>query len=164
MGEEKTLKGSINPLMPFFLDESSPAAQKYNTIRDEDIWCFTCDLGFPYRKDNLINRYRDISKEAKPLVVAPTEENLQSKLINPLKNALACYMTGNCLGTIALCGMVAEMSAILLFEIFELKINGKILDETMQKQLFGSTFEKLGQDKRTKILYDYNLIDKKTKQ
>ena len=67
-------------------------------------------------------------------------------------------MVGNYLGTISLCGMVSEMLAILIFEVAGPGINGARMTETSQKELFGSSFEKLGQERRISILHAYNLI------
>ncbi|MFQ5965627.1 MAG: hypothetical protein ACE5KZ_15235 [Candidatus Scalinduaceae bacterium] len=73
-------------------------------------------------------------------------------------------MIGNYLGTISLCGMVAEMVAILLFEICDFKLNNKSMNEHDQKSLFGSTFEKLGQDRRVQVLYAYSIINDEIKK
>lgn len=59
--------------------------------------------------------------------------------------------------------MVSEMVTILIFEMSDFTINGKPLDEDSQKGLFGSSFEKIGQDRRVSILHTYNLIDEKIK-
>jgi hypothetical protein len=72
-------------------------------------------------------------------------------------------MLGNYLGTVALCGLVAEMFAMLLLESTDFSINGKPMDEAKQKALFGTTFEKLGQEKRIDILVAYDVIDQSLK-
>ena len=72
-------------------------------------------------------------------------------------------MLGNYLGTISLCGMVAEMLAILLFEIAELEYHGKKMTRTDERGLFGNSFERLGRDRRVSILYANRLIDKELK-
>ena len=70
---------------------------------------------------SLIKRYKEISKEKVRFFAAPAEERILNKLVWPLRNAKASYMVGNYLGTIALCGMVSEMVAILLFDISDFK-------------------------------------------
>ena len=65
-------------------------------------------------------------------------------------------MVGNYLSVIALCGMVAEMVAIFLWELEDLK-----LDEEAE---FGRVFEKCGQKRRTKILTDYKIITEENKR
>ena len=77
----------------------------------------------------------------------------------PLRNAKAAYMCGNYLSTIALCGMVAEMVAILLFEISGFQLNNKPMSDKDQIAVFGRKFEKLGQERRVKILAAYSIID-----
>jgi hypothetical protein len=164
MNKERKFQAAINPLLFQFFDEASPVPSTYDYIRSEEVLDYLCKPELNFNKDILINRYRDIIKEAKQLIAIPAEKNILDKLIWPLKRALVSYMTGNCLGTIALCGMVAEMSAILLFEICEFRLNDKVMDEEMQKKIFGFTFERLGQERRINILQAYSLIDEKTKK
>ena len=55
--------------------------------------------------------------------------------------------------------MVAEMVAILLFEISDFQINQKKMTNKDEKSVFGSSFENLGQYRRVEILHAYNIID-----
>lgn len=55
--------------------------------------------------------------------------------------------------------MVAEMVTILEFEISDKIMNGKEMTSQVEKNLFGSSFERLRQDRRTEILLAYGLID-----
>ncbi|MGO9837443.1 MAG: hypothetical protein ACLP1X_24905 [Polyangiaceae bacterium] len=55
-------------------------------------------------------------------------------------------------------GMVSEMVAILLFETANIQMNNVPLREDDQTALYGSTFEKLGQDRRTRVLRCYGGI------
>ena len=55
------------------------------------------------------------------------------------------------------------MLAILIFEVAEPEINGARMTETSQRELFGSSFEKLGQDRRVSILCAYDLISEELK-
>jgi hypothetical protein len=81
------------------------------------------------------------------------------KLIWPLRHAKASYTVGNYLGTMSLCGMVSEMIAILLFEMSKFRINEKPMTDDDQAALFGSSFEKLSQERRVKVLKAYSIID-----
>jgi hypothetical protein len=58
-----------------------------------------------------------------------------------------------------MCGLVAEMISILLFEISDFKSNNKLLGLKEQKALFGSSFEKLGQQRRVDVLLAHGMID-----
>jgi len=111
------------------------------------------------KPDNFVSRYKEISVESPRLHIAPYEEHILTKLIWPLRHAKACYMAGNYLGTISLCGMVAEMVAMLIFEISEPLVNGKPITREHEIGLFGCEFEKLGQERRIAVLKTYNLID-----
>ena len=73
-------------------------------------------------------------------------------------------MLGNYLGTISLCGMVAEMVAMPLFDISEFKINNNLMSQSDQRTVLGSRFEKLGQERRVAILHAYGIIDDETRK
>ena len=110
----------------------------------------------------VVARYREISQEEQRLFAVPMDNRVLQKLVWPLRHAKGSYALGNYLGTIALCGFVAEMVAILLFEMTELSIDGRPLDEGNQDGLFGASFEKLGQERRAKVLVTYGIIDRAT--
>jgi hypothetical protein len=110
----------------------------------------------------LLARYQEIST-AVGLFFAPDEQRILDKLIWPLRNAKASFMVGNYLGTISLSGMVAEMVAMLLWEIADSQINGRSMTKDDEKLLFGSEFERLGQERRVSVLSAYGIIGDKTK-
>ena len=151
MGSERVFTGWLNPLQ--FLEIDEPWASAINApLTLEAVLKFLCTPGIDAGLDSLVARYREISLEKSRLFAAPAEERILEKLIWPLRNAKASYMVGNYLGTISLCGMVTEMVAILLFEVSEFSLNAKPLTDKEQTALFGSSFEKLGQDRRVKVL------------
>jgi hypothetical protein len=162
MHDDIIFNAFINPLA--FLEVDKPWATVEKATPDyDDILSFLCAPEIESDINSLVKRYKEISNEPKRLFAAPLEENILTKLIWPLRYAKGCYMLGNYLGTISLCGMVAEMTALLIFEISSISINGRPLDNELQKRLFGSGFEKLGQERRVAILNAYNLIDDKVK-
>lgn len=60
--------------------------------------------------------------------------------------------------------MVAEMAAILAFDLSDIRVDGAVLDSYKQKSLFGNTFEKLGQERRISVLTSFGLIDEQLKR
>jgi hypothetical protein len=104
-----------------------------------------------------VTRYREIACDD-TLFLAPFEKNLLQKLVWPLRHAKGSYALGNFLGCIALCGMVGEMVAILLWDISKVRLREKPWNEAAQIAIFGSTFEKLSQDRRTKVLCAVGVI------
>jgi hypothetical protein len=98
-----------------------------------------------------VTRYREITCDD-TLFLAPAEKHLLQKLIWPLRHTKGSYALGNFLGCIALCGMVGEMVAILLWDISKLRLQEKPWDESAQIAVFGSSFEKLNQSRRTMVL------------
>jgi hypothetical protein len=93
------------------------------------------------------------------LQYVPTGLEILTKLTWPIRNAIISYLLGNFLGTIAQCGMVAEMTTILIFEIAEKSIGNEPMNEAQQIKIFGTQFEKLGQERRIGVLKAFKLID-----
>jgi hypothetical protein len=152
------LSAWINPLQFPEVDEPWASTGKL-PIDVEAIIRFATTPGAAGSLESLVARYRDISTEPVRLFAAPAEPRILEKLVWPLRNAKVAYMFGNCLGTIAMCGMVAEMVAILLFDIAEISINNQPITKADQISLFGSSFEKLSQQRRVAILRAYSIID-----
>ena len=73
-------------------------------------------------------------------------------------------MVGNYLATIALCGMVSEMVAILLWEIADPQLNGRLMTKEDERALLGSDFERLGQERRVSVLAAYSVVTPDVRQ
>ena len=71
-------------------------------------------------------------------------------------------MLGNYLGTIAICGMVCEMLALLTFELTLMRQCNGNLDRPASQEL--EIFEKTRQDERIKLLRKKGLISEATAQ
>jgi hypothetical protein len=152
----------VNPLA--FLEVDEPwAGIKKEDVRPEHILKFLCAPGDFKAFADLVERYKKVSVENPRLFAAPAEKRLLERLIWPLRYAKGSFMVGNFLGSISLCGMVAEMAAVLLFDVSRVQLNKAPLDEDKQKALFGSTFERLGQERRVEILTAYGMIDQALK-
>ncbi|MDE0692628.1 MAG: hypothetical protein OXI55_10355 [Gammaproteobacteria bacterium] len=147
----------INPLafLPLLVPSHNTASPEPSA---ESVLEFLCAPGMDSSVAAIVGRYREISATPEPHF-APAVERVLDKLIWPLRYAKGAYILGNYLGTITHCGMVAEMLAILTFEMAEPKLNGEGMTDRSQKDLFGRSFEKLGQERRVSILYAYGMID-----
>ena len=162
MNDSELLKVFLNPLA-FVPALAASRADTPGVATPESVLDFLCTPGVDSEVAALVRRYREISAEPEPLFAAPADERILEKLVWPLLHAKGSYMIGNYLGTISLCGMVCEMLAILIFEVTEPEINGARMNEASQRNLFGSSFEKLGQDRRVSILHAYGLISEELK-
>lgn len=109
--------------------------------------------------DALVERYQRISSLQDPLFVAPAERNILEKLVWPLRHAKGSYALGNYLGCIGLCGLAGEMVALLLWDISKPLLLGGHFDESAQRALLGSSFERLGQQRRVQVLEGLGLIE-----
>lgn len=152
----------VNPLA--FLDAEAPSADPSRPVSSEAILEFLCVPGIGHSTWEIVDRYRRVSVETPRLFAAPAEERLLDRLVWPLRQAKGSYMVGNCLGTISLCGLVAEMSAILFFDLEQVRLGDAALSVEQQAQAFrGRTFEQLGQEARVAELKAQRLIDDRTK-
>ena len=125
----------------------------------EEIIKFCCPINTDSSIPALVDRYKSINAEKRRLFAAPMEPRILDKIIWPLRSAKSACMLGNYIGCISLCGMVAEMLAMLIYEISDFFVNGKLMTTEQEKSVFGCKFEKLGQDRRIKVLNAYKIID-----
>lgn len=158
---DATTVAFVNPLIWPAVDPD--IAQKRKLIINEqnalDFFCVP--PGAEADIDDMADRYREIhaAEPSEGDFVFPNETTILEKIVWPLRQAKACYVVENYLGTIALCGMIVEMVAILMFELSRPTHNGKPLDEEAQRRIFGAAFEDLGQQRRVDVLRAYGLID-----
>ena len=158
MNDNQQLKVFLNPLA-FVPTMGTSVAGTQSEPTPESVLDFLCTPGVDSDVEALVRRCREISSEPEPLFAAPADKRILDKLVWPLLHAKGSYILGNYLGTISLCGMVSEMLAVLIFEVADPQINGASMTETAQRELFGSSFEKLGQERRVSVLHTYGLID-----
>ena len=153
--QAKTFAVHINPLAFHNIDEDPEALLKN-----------MCPPGADTSLETIKVRYKEITEaETEKLLYAPAEEpRILDRMIWPLRYAKTCYIIGNYTGTIALCGIVAEMVAILTFEMSEIKLNNQPMSAGVQNKIFSKTFEKLGQYRRIKVLEGFECIGEELKQ
>jgi hypothetical protein len=156
MTDARVFHARTNPLVFPEVDEPFASIVKREPTVESALR-FACGLGVDHSLDATIARYREISSEPTPLNFAPADPRLDDKLVAPLRAAKASYMLGSPMATVALAGSVSEMIAVLLWEVAEVTVNGSPLDENAEKALFGSSFEKLGQERRESVLKAYGL-------
>jgi hypothetical protein len=140
----------LNPLDPFGPVDRAPSL--------EDMLEFMCTPGVPSDSASMQDRYRAITSEQPGLFSPPANDRILNQLVWPLRHAKACYVVGNYLGTIALAGLVAEMTAILIFELTESKLNEKPMTRKEEERLFGRAFEELDQMRRIEVLKAYGSL------
>lgn len=116
------------------------------------------DLPLSALSPEILDRYVEVTTKDLILPIAPSTKKIFGRLLKPLKSAKKSYCLGDYLSTIASCGVVGEMLAILLWKINDVKLKGKPITEKQEKGLFNSTFEKLGQKRRLDILNTFGHI------
>jgi hypothetical protein len=161
MHEGKIFHARVNPLQMPDIDEPWASVLGASpTI--ESVLGFASAQGAPADLESLVARYKEISTEPVKLIATPVDARLDDKLIGPLRTAKASYMLGSYVATIALCGVVSEMLALLLWEMCTVTVNGAGMTPETEKALFGSSFERLGQERRIGVLKAYGLIANET--
>ena len=153
----KKISIELNPLM--FLEFEKTYSQK--NVDLETVLGFLCWPGSDHSIDDVKSRYDYINRISNKLKFAPAEENLLEKVIWPLRQAKACFVLSNNIGTISICGFIAEMIVILLFNISAIHVDKKAISLEDQKNMFGDSYENLGQARRINVLYGFKLLDEK---
>jgi len=156
MSKNNIFVGLLGPLA--FPEFQNIPGQKPKEITLQDVMKNLCAENVVPEIENFKKSYEHITENINKLFIVPTEYRILNKLIYPLKSAIRSYVTGNYLSTIALCGMVAEMTIIFHYETLKIKINDRD-SESIIKKLYNRSFEKLGQDQRVKFLNALGFLD-----
>lgn len=163
MSDHKVVQIFVNPLA-FHAAEPPWAAALGVEADHEALLAYLVAPGLDASLGAVLDRYREISAAPRrQLFAPPADGELLDRVVWPLRHAKGCYALGNYLGTLALCGTVAEMMAILLFDVSRIRVGEREIDAALQQKLFGGKFEKLGQHRRVEVLLGLGLIDDETK-
>lgn len=108
------------------------------------------------------DRFKQLCLEEASLTIVPTGALMFENIFAPLRLAKKSYILGEYLSTIALCGMVGEMLALFIFKVKTTPPNGPDISEGVQKNKWGSSYERLGQEKRIDALQGLAFIDDET--
>ena len=159
--EDERIAVLINPLL--FPDVDLAKFEPSRVATPQAILEYACPPGTPADVDSIVARFKELDLDDAGVFAVPPDDRLLNRLIWPLRQAKSAYMFGDYLGTVALCGLVAEMIAILLYEVEHPRVHRGILPAEAQHGLYGQAFEKLGQHRRVEVLLAYGFIGKDTK-
>jgi len=153
----------INFFGPYLKKEDIPKILEQkptNTFFElqNDLLKYFFDLPLPVLSQEILERYVEATTEESHTAIVPHTKEIFERLLKPLKSAKKNYCLGEYSATIALCGTVGEMLAILLWKINDVRLKGKPFTEQDEIGIFGSSFENLGQDKRLKILKTFGHV------
>ncbi|MCC7241824.1 MAG: hypothetical protein IT180_07850 [Acidobacteria bacterium] len=102
--------------------------------------------------DTLRARYREVTNEDREPVIVPDHDVITRHIIRPLREAKQCYVLGMPVACIAQAGLVGEMVALWRFRMLSPQIDGRPLDEEVQRALLGREFDRLRQEERVRVL------------
>ena len=151
----------LNPLVWF-----PGEAQRFPGIEEASAESFLAYAGRGQQIEvtKLIERYRATSAADSGLVALPASESIMRQILLPLHSAKISLLLQHYTSCIAMCGMVAEMLALLRFNAAKVTHQGQAMTESVQKAFFGSTFAKLGQDRRVQVLRSIPVITDEQEQ
>ena len=152
---------TLNPLVLFKLE----FADNDENIDLGDIDTLLYDLGWDDKArsiNDVRDRYEDIRKISRGFNVAPAEDRIQSKVISTVRQAIANYVLSNYLSTIALCGMAAEMVAMLAYDMICV-LKDMISESDVQKMISFTRFEGMPQAKRIEYLTTFQNVESRAK-
>lgn len=156
-------KAWLNPLKCVGLDLAHGLAAAPAT--EGQLFDYLFSPGAEHGAASFIRRLEDLPDV---LQVVPSEPNILEKLVWPLRCARGNFALGNYVACIALCGMVCEMLAILLWEISTPRVRAVSLGTSVEADgdaVFGDGgFERLGQERRIPVLRALGLIDAAAEQ
>lgn len=115
------------------------------------------ELPFSALSQEVLERYTEATEKSH-LAIVPHTKEIYERLLKPLRSAKKSYCLGDYSAVIALCGVVGEMLAILLWKINNVRLKNKPITERDEEGLFKYSFEKLGQERRLSILKTFGQI------
>ncbi|MDY0133365.1 MAG: hypothetical protein RBR53_11960 [Desulforegulaceae bacterium] len=125
---------------------------------DRDLLISFFNLPIEALSEEVIDRYIEVTTKETHTAIVPHTERLFERLLKPLRSAKKNYCLGEYSATIALCGTVAEMLALLLWEINEVRLRGQVIKKNEEKGLFGKNFDDLNHARRLNVLKTFGFI------
>jgi len=108
--------------------------------------------------EDILGRYIEVTTKETHTSIVPHTERLAERLLKPLRSAKKNYCLGEYSATITLCGTVAEMLTLLIWEINDVRLKGEQISGKEERGLFGKVFDDLNQARRLKILKTLGFI------
>lgn len=150
-----TINVSLNylgvPVDPAYLDKLADGADhtsdfEYRMIRH------VIQQPPEHSSRDVLERYVEVSGQETYTAIFPHTNKLFDRFLIPFKSAKRMYCLGEYLACIELSAHLGEMLALLLWQITPITLNGTLMGPALEKSLWGSEFEKMGQEKRIDVL------------
>lgn len=158
----------VNPLLWYKAEAKRPRDERFpiDSIMnfEQSFFEFITRPNSHFKAEQLVGSYREITavERRTPLkAILSSDPRIEHRLIFPLKNAKVAFMTGNYLGTIALCGLIGEMISMLLFELNEPKLDPVQVRAAFAAFKSGRSFERLFQSQRMRVLKALKLVTRR---
>ena len=109
-------------------------------------------------------RYREASDGCDEPVFVPMHSTIMEHVVRPLVEAKQCYILGMPVACIAQAGLVGEMVALWRLRMLAGVVNIEELDEDVRDAFKEGEFDRLGQERRVKVLKKIDSLDDATVQ
>jgi len=128
------ITGQINFFGPYLKKEDIPKIldPKFSdTILqfERDLFNWFFELPLSALSKEILERYVEATTQDSHTAIVPHTKEIFERLLKPLRSAKKCYCLGDYAATIALCGVVGEMLAILLWKINDVRLKGNPITE-----------------------------------
>lgn len=156
---KSTLPVFLRPLSIVALDEQLPVniSHEHGDLALQLLSELTKDYQSPL--DLVRKRYRDVTDETREPIIVPHHDVIIQHVIRPLREAKQCFVLGMPVACIAQAGLVGEMVALWRFRMLQPQLDGRPLDEALQKLLLGREFDRLRQEERIRVLRALDTLD-----
>jgi len=159
--EKYLLQVILNPLRFFAAEFVLPG--KPDVPDEKEVLRYLTDPSVDGAAESFVKRYKDLMSALDSIIIAsPADELFLDKFIRPIQHAIRSYLLGGYLGCISMCGMVSEMSAILIYQMADKSIGNQSFTSESERHIYGREYEKLGQERRIDVLKAFGFIDLST--
>lgn len=122
------------------------------------------ELPLEHLPQEVLERYVEVSSKESYIAIFPHTDKLFDRFLFPFKSAKRLYCLGEYLATIEVSAHLGEMLALLLWQITPITMDGKRIEADMEKAIWGTEFEKMGQEKRINLLKVFGAVSEQDAQ
>ena len=150
---EKPIPFFVNPLKILEWEPGYQFPGRPDNPTEERLLEALCSLDVPSDMSAFRTRYVEVSKVDESVFAALWTPEIRVNLLGPLRQAKMNYILGNYVGSVTLCGIVAEKVAILVHAMYE--------PDEHKRDKFNTRWT---QAKRVERLKEARLIDERSKE
>lgn len=149
----------LGPLITISPDDFLNAAGLQGEINRQELASFFGIKPADLNQD-LVRKYTEVTPKQHHQFITPAHEKIKVRILEPLRNAKKSYCNDEYVTAIALCGIVGETMAHVLYQLYETKIGEVVITSDIEESIFGRKFDELGQMRRIEVLSKLGYVAK----